>query len=165
MVQDACTDIAICRRALEGFMQILLRNAYLVAALAIVLLTVNASADQRGDVDAKGAARAAFDQGIAHGKQGRHEEAESAFREAVRLNPNNATYYRVLGVALAYLKQWEDAAVAYRKALQVDPELADAHHNLGAALVNLNQPKEAIRAFENAVRLNPDDRNAARLIR
>ncbi len=102
-------------------------------------------------------AHAFFEQGLKYGRQGRHEEALKAFRMAASLQPNNATYHRNIGVALASMRRWREAVVAYKRAIQLQPELAAAHHNLGAALGNMGHIEEAKKAFEETIRLNPND--------
>ena len=49
-------------------------------------------------------------------------EAESAFRQAVQLQPANASYHVNLGVALAKLMRDEDAVAEFKRAVELAPQ-------------------------------------------
>jgi tetratricopeptide (TPR) repeat protein len=87
---------------------------------------------------------------------GRYEEAETAYREAIRTDPDHATAHNNLGVALAYLDRYAEAETAYREAIRTDPDHATAHYGLGNALINLDRYAEAETAYREAIRINPD---------
>ena len=57
----------------------------------------------------------------------RYPAAETAFREAIRLNPDYAQAHNNLGNVLQELSQLENAAARYARALELKPDYLDAH--------------------------------------
>src|SRR5262249_9958234 len=105
---------------------------------------------------AQGHADAHYNLGNALSDQGRHKEAEAAFREALRLEPDHADAHTNLGVALYGQRRHEEAEAACREAIRLEPDLAQAHNNLGAALHSQGKFEEARKAFRRAAALYPD---------
>ncbi len=66
-------------------------------------------------------------------------EEAAAYREAIRVDPDNAAAHAGLGKALNELTRHAEAANAYREALRVDPDNAAAHTGLGDALISLGR--------------------------
>jgi tetratricopeptide (TPR) repeat protein len=62
---------------------------------------------------------------------GRLEEAETSYREAIKLNPNDADIHYNLGVTLSELGRLEEAETSYRETIKLNPKHAGAHANLG----------------------------------
>jgi Flp pilus assembly protein TadD len=52
----------------------------------------------------------------------RYEEAIAAFDQAIRLNPNDATFYYGKGIALNDLNRYEEAKQVFEKAHQLSLE-------------------------------------------
>ena len=92
---------------------------------------------------------------------GRFKEAESAFREALRLRPDYGDAYNNLGNLLRDTKRAAEAEPAYRQALRLTPpqhpKLATMLRNLGAALHDLERDNEAEAAFRAALQRDPAD--------
>jgi tetratricopeptide (TPR) repeat protein len=88
--------------------------------------------------------------------QGRFDEATTAFRLAVRANPNVARNHMCLGAILHECRRFDEAIAAYREAIRLEPDHADAYCNLGTALRDLGRPEEAIAWLRHAIRLKPD---------
>ena len=63
----------------------------------------------------------------------RYDDAIEAYRQALRINPENADAWNNLGIAYNNLKRYDDAIEAYRQALRINPEYANAWYNLGIA--------------------------------
>jgi Flp pilus assembly protein TadD len=87
--------------------------------------------------------------------QGRHDDAISAFGQALHVEPDNPDLHNELGIALARRRRFDDAATSYRHALRLQPGHPDAHNNLGNALRNLGRLDEAVACFREALRLRP----------
>ncbi len=87
---------------------------------------------------------------------GRAEEALTAAREAVELDPSLAAAQANLGVALRALDQREAAVDAFRKAATLEPRSAEAHANLGVTLTELGHVQAAEAALETALALAPN---------
>jgi len=88
---------------------------------------------------------------------GLYEQAIREYREALRINPDNAAAHSNLGNAFQ-AKDFPDEAIReYREALRINPDHALAHSNLGVALKAKGLVDEAIRKYREALRINPDD--------
>jgi tetratricopeptide (TPR) repeat protein/actin-like ATPase involved in cell morphogenesis len=83
------------------------------------------------------------------------EGLEPAYREAVRLNPDSATAWSGLGVALAILDLLYEAERAARKAVRLEPGLAVTQARLGIVLGVLDDNDGAVTACREALRLDP----------
>ncbi len=105
--------------------------------------------------------------GRALNNKGRTEEArailkaaEAAYREAVRLRPNDAMAHRGLGFVFSLERRWEESLEEDRAVLRLQPDDATAHLSLGVSLQNLGHVEEAIAEYRTAIRLDPDDASA-----
>ncbi|OQX19755.1 MAG: hypothetical protein BWK75_05395 [Candidatus Altiarchaeales archaeon A3] len=90
----------------------------------------------------------------------RYDEAEKEYREAIRINPNDAEAHYNLGILLKNLKRYDEAENAYREAIRINPNDAEAHNNLGVLLYNLKRYEEAENAYREAIKINPNYANA-----
>lgn len=95
--------------------------------------------------------------GHVYGDRYDYVHAAGEFREATRLEPDNAHAWDELCWALGY--QQPAAAVpaerAGRESVRLQPSLLGAHYHLGRALLLQGRYQEAIAAFEHAKELNP----------
>lgn len=95
--------------------------------------------------------------GMALTMQGKWDDAIAAYREGIRLEPDNANAHINLGAILCDHKgDYPGAATVFREAIRLDPKSAEAHVNLGNALDALGKVEGAIAAWEQANRLQPD---------
>ncbi len=97
-----------------------------------------------------------LDRGVALTREGRFDEAEACFREAIQLRPDFPEAHNNLGNTLARRKSYVDAIASFREAVRLRPEYAKAHHNLGNALRDVGKIDEAEAAYREAIRLRPD---------
>jgi len=88
-------------------------------------------------------------------KQDKLDDAVSAGREALRLNPNSEAGHFNLGVALEAKGDWDGGIVEEREALRLNPDNDLAHYTLGFALQNKGDWDGAIAEYREAIRLNP----------
>jgi len=72
-------------------------------------------------------------------QQQRYVDAETAHREAIRLDPGNGQYHDNLGDALSGQEKYPEAEAAYREAVRLDPDNAIYRNHLGVALFNLKK--------------------------
>jgi uncharacterized protein (TIGR02466 family) len=86
---------------------------------------------------------------------GRLDEAVSAYRRCLELQPAFAQAQVNLGSALEALGRQEDAADAYQAAIKIDPAMAGAHLSLGGVLEDQGRLDEAVTAYRTAVELQP----------
>ncbi|MDT7044228.1 tetratricopeptide repeat protein [Candidatus Nitronereus thalassa] len=91
-------------------------------------------------------------------QQGRLEEAENAYQQAIELEPK--LMHLQLEVGDFYLQrsnQPQKAIEAYESALELDVSHAGAHFGLGSALANTGKIEQAIQKFQEAGQLAPDN--------
>ena len=84
--------------------------------------------------------------------------AAEEYREAIRLDPENAYAWDFLSWVLAYQQPPEavEAEKAAREAIRLGPSFFGAHYHLGRALLLQRRYPEAIAAFEHTKELSPD---------
>ncbi len=90
------------------------------------------------------------------------DEATTYFQKAIRLDPENATTYRVIGDGYALASEFSQAITYYQKALELAPDAAETQKNLaltytnyGVVLRNKGEWDAAIRAYRDALALQP----------
>ena len=71
--------------------------------------------------------------GVVLKEQEKTDEALTAFKKSISLNPNYAEAYNNMGVVLKDQDKTDQAIEAYNKALSLKPDYAEAYNNLGAA--------------------------------
>lgn len=80
--------------------------------------------------------------------------------EAVRLNPNRASFFRDRGIAHRQNGELELAIADFDQAIALDPRLAAAYANRGLALAARGDLDRAILSYSTAIRLSPADADA-----
>ncbi len=95
--------------------------------------------------------------GAVYGYNYDYLRAAGEFREAIRLEPDNAYAWDMLAWALAYQQppQGQAAEAAGRESVRLQPNLAGAHFHLGRALRVQGRYEEAIAAYNHALELDP----------
>ena len=83
------------------------------------------------------------------------EPLEQTFHKAVRLAPDSADLFGLLGGALEKAGRADDALMAFGKAVALDPGLAVAHYNLGNALKELGRSEDVADCYRRAVAADP----------
>jgi tetratricopeptide (TPR) repeat protein len=86
---------------------------------------------------------------------GRRQDAETRYRQALAIDPGYAAAWNNLGVVRASLGKMTAASEAYRKAVKIQPNYALAWYNLGASLDARNHYDAAIDAYRRAFVLDP----------
>lgn len=84
-------------------------------------------------------------------------DAVSAYKKAIKLNPNDASAWSNLSNVYRNLNRISDAIDACKKAIKLAPEDADHWNNLGNAYRDRGRTEDAICAYEKATQLNPRD--------
>src|SRR5216117_4560664 len=88
--------------------------------------------------------------------RGRYGEAEAAYREALRMAPDDVPARLGLGLCLRRQRRPADAEAVLREAVRLQPGSASAHAELGGALFEQAKDADAAAAFREATRLRPD---------
>jgi Tfp pilus assembly protein PilF len=81
--------------------------------------------------------------------------AETFYRKAMEINPDDAMLLNNFGVCLCEQGKTEMAVENYKRAIKLDPTRPMAHNNLGVELNALERHEEAIKAFKRAVEIQP----------
>lgn len=84
-------------------------------------------------------------------------EAISAYKEAIKLNPQQWAYHFNLGLSYKKLNQPDQALQAFRQAQALNPESFSANKELGESLARIGNFGEARGYYEKATILNPED--------
>lgn len=87
---------------------------------------------------------------------GQFAEAESAYRQILREEPDHPEALQLLGVLLAQGGRLAAGAELMQRSLALNPAQAGVHANLGNALIGLEQYADALRHLDRAQALAPD---------
>lgn len=88
-------------------------------------------------------------------KEGRWREAADELREAIRLDPHNASWHFNLGLTLEAMEEYALACKAFESALQLQPEDVETLNCLGVNLTRIGKYAEALEHLEEIERLDP----------
>ncbi|GJL79247.1 MAG: hypothetical protein NPINA01_22360 [Nitrospinaceae bacterium] len=97
----------------------------------------------------------ALDQGTQYFKEGRYEEALTAFKKATTLDPAHMKAWENLGWAYYKSGQMQEALRTWETILKVDPENRKIRNAVGFLLMEENQWRRAIRHLNESLRLEP----------
>ena len=111
--------------------------------------------------DLPNSARAAFNYGAALQQNGQLNEAEKAYRDALRLDPNYVKVHVNLATTLIGKSKFDEAKTHYERALQVDPNSGEVRAGYAYLLERLGRTDEARAEYEKALRIGP---KSARLL-
>jgi predicted TPR repeat methyltransferase len=90
-----------------------------------------------------------------HYQQGRHNEAEQKYREAIALDPAYADAHNNLGAILLDSGRLAEATAHFVSATRITPADARVVYNLARALAAQNQLQQADLLYRHAIALNP----------
>ena len=90
-------------------------------------------------------------------KEGKLEEAEKLYRQALKNNPDNVDALRMLAMVAATLKHFDDAERLLRRAVGLAPDFLAAVIDLGRVLKEQDRFEEAIGCFKKAIAINPNN--------
>ncbi|MEB3281098.1 MAG: tetratricopeptide repeat protein [Lyngbya sp.] len=95
------------------------------------------------------------------------ERAVALCHQALKVQPNFAPAYKIIGVILQLQGQLEEAKDSYHQALEIQPNFAEVHANLGSLYASQQQWELAIKSYETALEFQPNlagvYRNLARI--
>ncbi len=83
------------------------------------------------------------------------EEAEQAARQALVLDPNNASAHVALGSVMRDWRRWQESEEEHLRALALDPDNAEAHQEYAEYLESTGREAEALKSYGRAVALDP----------
>jgi hypothetical protein len=88
-------------------------------------------------------------------RQGKYESAVASYRQALRVDANNATVWNNLGSVLIQLDRMDAAHQCFDKAIALQPTYARAYGNRGNLLFTLRRLDDALRDFDRALQIDP----------
>jgi superkiller protein 3 len=83
-------------------------------------------------------------------------DAISAYKQAIRVDPSDASAYYYMGIACGKLGQYQEALEAHKKAIGIKPAFAPAHYNMGLIYGQLLEFEQEMAAYIRAIRVDPD---------
>lgn len=86
---------------------------------------------------------------------GRYEEAATAFRTALQVDPLNNSMHLYLAGALRQAGRRDEAVASYRRALAIEPRSPRAWFGMGQAWMEAGRPDSAAQAFRASLDLLP----------
>lgn len=93
--------------------------------------------------------------GIKLYNEGKIEEANSAFTEAVELLPQSAVAHNNLGMVLRYQEKAGEALIHYQEAIRLDPNYAEAENNIGLIYDKTGSIDQAAIHYKRAINIKP----------
>jgi len=117
------------------------RHPWLIASLLVAAASGLFAQSFNAEAEAK------FNVGLSHIREGRLDLAIDTIKQAIKLDPKNAFFYKGLGTAYAAKQKWNDAIEAYRKALDLNPYFSDVRNDLGTSLVLSGKREEGKKEF------------------
>ena len=99
---------------------------------------------------------APLDRGKQSFRDGKYEDAATAYREALKENPADTVSAVELGRTLLALKRNDEAIQALTLTVQHTPRTVEAWHMLGEAYAVSHRLKQAIDAYRQALALEPN---------
>ena len=91
--------------------------------------------------------------GIFYAFKKEYNEAIKYYREAIKLNPDDAMAHYDLGVLLYSLKRFDEAEEEYRETINLSQGYAEAYTNLAILFLKTGRPEEAKNEFNIAKKL------------
>jgi len=93
------------------------------------------------------------------------DEAELAFQEALKIDPNTINIYNSLGIIYRKRGDYEKAIAQYQRALKIDPSDENIYFNMARAYVEADDIPNAMRFLEDSLKINPEFSLAKEMIR
>ncbi len=106
------------------------------------------------------AVRARIDLASIMSKRNQTSDAETQYRIALQIDPENADAHHGLGVILTEKGQFDEALAQLKEAVRLKADDADSHYNLGRLYGLVGRADEAIAEFQETVRLQPENPEA-----
>jgi len=88
------------------------------------------------------------------------QEADTASRKAVEIDPEDAEAHASRGLALALQAEYEEADTEFQRAIELNSKLYEAHYFYARALFAQGRHEEAALQYEAACEINPEDYQA-----
>lgn len=125
-----------------------------VLCIAILIAGVGCSPSLQEKSEAK------YKEGLALYNEGKYQDAVTAYKEVIRINPKHSLAHNDLGASYAALGNYHEAIGSYLQATIINPQYDGTYFNLGLAYQEQNRWHEAIEAYKKTIKLKPDNADA-----
>ena len=95
--------------------------------------------------------------GYARSQWGDNEDAIYEYKRAIKLKPNNASFYFDLGGIYESTEQWNDAIQQYERAAKIDPSETVYKAAMGSVFIKNEMYSEGIGILEDCLKNDPDN--------
>ncbi|MCK4533238.1 tetratricopeptide repeat protein [bacterium] len=95
----------------------------------------------------------------AEAKESIHDKKIAEYKEAIKINPNDAVAHYNLGVIYGKDGLWGEATKEFEKTIRLKPDFAEAHNNLGLAYLNISRRGNALEEYEILKKLDEEAAN------
>ncbi len=92
--------------------------------------------------------------------RGKLDAAEASYRDALRIEPNNATARNSLASVLLLHEHFPEAIEQFRETLRLDPSYLNARYNLARALAASGDMADSATEYATFLAVAPEDRGA-----
>ncbi len=123
------------------------------------LVLARGSADKALDLDAN-LAEARYMQGICEEREGRTKKAETHYKRAARMEPQDPMYVRALAILYEGEGRWKEAVRERQKVVKLTDGAPRACFDLALAHWSNGKHDKAAGSFEDVVAIDNDDRDA-----
>lgn len=98
-----------------------------------------------------------FQTALQYHQSGRLAEAETLYRQLLKLQPETPQLHHLLGLVAYQRGDFAAAVSEIGKAIALEPGEADYHNNLAVALRAQGQTQQAVEVYRRALKLTPND--------
>jgi len=99
-------------------------------------------------------ALAYFQIGYCYGELRSYAKAIEAYKQVIRIDPDDASAHYNLGIAYDEVGFYKDAIEAYKQAIRIDPYDARTYNNLGIIYAKHGSCEDSIEVFKQAIRID-----------
>lgn len=99
---------------------------------------------------------ALFAQAMALQQEGKIKKAQTLYRKAIKLDPDNVQALNNLGVTYMSQKRYKRAIMRFKDAIKIKHDYSDAYYNLACVYAKRNNTDRSLRYLKNAVAFNPE---------
>ncbi len=92
--------------------------------------------------------------GSTYWEMGQFQDAVSAYKTALRIDPNDVDAHRELGLSYYRLSQYPNALAEVQQAIRLNPKNASSFRALGYIFVKMGKKQEAMEAYKTLLTLN-----------
>jgi type IV pilus biogenesis/stability protein PilW len=127
------------------------RGSALVGVLLLGILSFTGCASSGDEEVRRLRARSVYEQGLRSLADHQVSQGLSSLKEAVQLDPGDASFRNALGFVYLEIGKPADAEAEFRKAVELDPTYGEAVHNLGLSLAEQGRYEQAIVQYQKAI--------------